>query len=313
VDGSGNVSTASGSGLFTAGNGLSWSGTTLSSTLWTVVGSDIERQSGNVYIGDAAGTNNDLYISNRLIDWDNSTYYVDPGSVNRLNEVMFDDGSVSDVSIHFDGDDNTGLFQPADNEIAFSSNGTESIRINASGNLGVGTNAPTQKLDVNGSVRIRGGSPAVGHVLTATSTDGTASWQPALPIGSIVAWHKNGGGGTLPTGWEECDGSPATVNGVTIPNLNGATTSTSGDASLGRFLRGHTSSGVFQADESNNFLSVEQSSSNQGSNGGVTIDDDGNYSGWLKNYYWDDSMRFRKDGVETRVVNMSVVWIIKVR
>ena len=180
--------------------------------------------------------------------------------------------------------------------------------------VGIATAAPTSTLDVNGTVRIRGGSPAVGHVLTATSTAGTASWQPALPIGSIVAWHKNGGGGTLPTGWEECDDSPATVNGVTIPNLNGATTSASGDASLGRFLRGSTTSGTFQADASNNFLSVEQDNSNSGTGGGtVTIDDDGNYSGWLKTYYWDDRMRFRKDGVETRVVNMSVVWIIKVR
>ena len=46
------------------------------------------------------------------------------------------------------------------------------------GNVGIGTFSPTQKLDVNGQIRVRGGStPAVGDVLTATSTDGTADWQ----------------------------------------------------------------------------------------------------------------------------------------
>jgi hypothetical protein len=184
------------------------------------------------------------------------------------------------------------------------------MTIESGGDIGIRTTAPTTTLDVNGTVRIRGGSPAVGDVLTATSTNGTATWSAGVPKGTIVAWHKNGGGGTLPSGWQECDGSPATVNGVTIPNLNGGTTSKSGDASRGRFLRGHTSSGLFEGDVSNNFYQVNQDNDDGGSNT-VTIDDDGNYTGWFQQYYSNDRMRFRNEGVETRVVNMSVVWIIK--
>ncbi len=45
------------------------------------------------------------------------------------------------------------------------------------GNVGIGTNAPTQKLDINGQIRLRGGSPGAGKVLTSSS-NGTASWQP---------------------------------------------------------------------------------------------------------------------------------------
>ncbi|MDP2966918.1 MAG: hypothetical protein Q8N87_00650, partial [bacterium] len=52
------------------------------------------------------------------------------------------------------------------------------------GNVGIGITAPTQKLDINGQIRIRGGGPAAGRVLTATGADGTATWQaPASASG----------------------------------------------------------------------------------------------------------------------------------
>lgn len=50
------------------------------------------------------------------------------------------------------------------------------MELQGNGNVGVGTTTPSQKLDVNGSVRIRGGSPSAGAVLTATSNNGTATW-----------------------------------------------------------------------------------------------------------------------------------------
>ncbi len=44
--------------------------------------------------------------------------------------------------------------------------------------IGIGTNAPTATLDVNGSLRIRGGSPGAGKVLTSDA-NGNASWESA--------------------------------------------------------------------------------------------------------------------------------------
>ncbi|MEX2590306.1 MAG: tail fiber domain-containing protein [Chitinophagales bacterium] len=45
------------------------------------------------------------------------------------------------------------------------------------GNFGIGTTGPTQKLDVNGQLRIRGGSPSSGKVLTSLDGSGNASWE----------------------------------------------------------------------------------------------------------------------------------------
>ena len=47
---------------------------------------------------------------------------------------------------------------------------------NSSGNIGIGTDNPLKKLDVNGEVAIRGGNPALGKVLTSDAT-GNASWE----------------------------------------------------------------------------------------------------------------------------------------
>ena len=69
------------------------------------------------------------------------------------------------------------------------------------------------------------------------------------PVGSILAWHPNlGGVPSLPAGWQLCNGSTITsgpMAGRVTPNLNGNTTSESGDTSRGRFLRGSTVSGTF--------------------------------------------------------------------
>lgn len=46
----------------------------------------------------------------------------------------------------------------------------------SNGNVGISTTGPTQKLDVDGQVRIRGGSPALGRVLTSDA-NGVGTWS----------------------------------------------------------------------------------------------------------------------------------------
>ena len=51
------------------------------------------------------------------------------------------------------GDDsNTGVYHPAADTIAFTNNGSETVRIDSSGNVGIGRTNPTVRLDVNGTL-----------------------------------------------------------------------------------------------------------------------------------------------------------------
>jgi hypothetical protein len=63
------------------------------------------------------------------------------------NGVSDIDGSAATPAIR-GTDTNTGIFFPAADTIAFSEGGVESMRIDTSGNLGIGTTSPAYRLDV---------------------------------------------------------------------------------------------------------------------------------------------------------------------
>ena len=117
---------------------------------WTDVSADIERQTGNVYIGDVNTTDNDLYISDRIIDWDDTTYYLDPDNISKVDEIEFDSGSVSDPSIRF-SDVDTGFYSPTNATTAYSTNGAEIFRISNSGSIGIGTTTPISNYNLTSS------------------------------------------------------------------------------------------------------------------------------------------------------------------
>ena len=58
-------------------------------------------------------------------------------------------GTASLPSYTFAGDADTGMWSPAANTLAWSVNGIECMRLDASGNLGIGTSSPAEKLAVN--------------------------------------------------------------------------------------------------------------------------------------------------------------------
>src|SRR5665213_1393727 len=63
-------------------------------------------------------------------------------------------------------------------DITFRTNNSEKVRLTAAGNMGIGTAAPGAKLEVAGQVKITGGSPGAGKVLTSDAA-GLASWEGA--------------------------------------------------------------------------------------------------------------------------------------
>jgi len=69
-------------------------------------------------------------------------------------------GSNTAPSITFSGDTNTGIFSPAADTIAFTEGGVESMRIDSSGNVGIGTSSLTEKFEVNGSINASTSSSA---------------------------------------------------------------------------------------------------------------------------------------------------------
>lgn len=91
------------------------------------------------------------------------------------------DGSASTPAIR-GTDTNTGIFFPAADTIAFSEGGVEAMRIDSSGNLGIGTSSPDGKLTVfgNGSfVSVNGGTSG-GSLSFNSTTTGTTNTITSL-------------------------------------------------------------------------------------------------------------------------------------
>lgn len=87
--------------------------------------------------------------------------------------AQFGLGSAAAPSMTFIGNTTTGVFSPATNTLAFSTNGTEDARFDSSGNFGIGTSSPESFGGGHKTLELAGSTNTEGGVFK-TSTSGSA-------------------------------------------------------------------------------------------------------------------------------------------
>jgi microcystin-dependent protein len=99
------------------------------------------------------------------------------GQIQTAASIVLPDGTAGVPALNFGNgtgaDANTGIYHPADNTMAFSINGTERMRINASGQVGIGT-TPSYALDVSGDLQVTGQS--AGGIYVRNSVSDSRVW-----------------------------------------------------------------------------------------------------------------------------------------
>jgi len=179
-------------GLFVNSNGNVGIGTTGPGTNFDVIGAGrfstgnatlIDTQAASLFL-DAGATPGNARIYGRYVLNGNS-YYRNIIGIDTNYQVKIGDASAAIEGILLDSGIHTN------SKIAFNVNGTEVVTFAHSGNVGIGTTSPTQKLHVAGGMRLTGAlydagntAGSSGQVLTSTGVGTSWASLSGLSVGN---------------------------------------------------------------------------------------------------------------------------------